>query len=78
MVVFQYLKEAHNKDGDKLFSRACSNGRRSNGSKPKEGRFRLAIRKMFFWNEGGEALEKVAQRCGVLFLETFKFSLGGL
>jgi len=43
-----YLKGAYKKDGDKLFSRACCNKTSGNGFKPKEGRFRLDIRKKFF------------------------------
>jgi len=46
-VTFQYLKGACKKDGDKLFSRACCNRTRGKGSKLKEGRFRLDIRKKF-------------------------------
>ena len=45
---FQYLKGAYNKDGDKLFSRACCDRTRGNGFKLKEGRFRLDIRQKFF------------------------------
>lgn len=30
----------------------------------KEGRFRLDVRKTFFYNEGGETLQQVAQRGG--------------
>ncbi|KAK4826215.1 hypothetical protein QYF61_006159 [Mycteria americana] len=48
IVAFQYLKGAHKKNGDKLFSRACCDRTRSNGFKLKEGRFRLDIRKKFF------------------------------
>ena len=48
VVVFQYLKGAYKKDGDKLFSRACCNKTRGNGFKLREGRFRLDIRKKFF------------------------------
>lgn len=33
---------------------------RGNGSKHKEGRFRLGVRE-FFYNEGGETLTRVAQ-----------------
>jgi len=45
---FQYLKGAYKKDGDRRFSRACSNKTRSNGIQLKEGRFRLDIRTKFF------------------------------
>ena len=48
MVAFQYLKGPYKKDGDRLFSRACSNSIRGNGFKLKEGRFRLDVRKKFF------------------------------
>ncbi|KAK4817841.1 hypothetical protein QYF61_000676 [Mycteria americana] len=48
IAAFQYLKGAYKKDGDRLFSRACSNRTRGNGFKIKEGRFRLATRKKFF------------------------------
>ena len=44
----QYLKGAYENDGDRLFSRACSNRPRGNGFQLKEGRFRLDIRKKFF------------------------------
>ncbi|KAK4815522.1 hypothetical protein QYF61_003214 [Mycteria americana] len=47
-VAFQYLKRAHKKDGDKLFSRSCCDRTRDNCFKLKEGRFRLAMRKKFF------------------------------
>jgi len=33
IVAFQYLKGAYKKDGDKLFSRACSDRTRGNGFK---------------------------------------------
>jgi len=46
--VFQYLKRAYRKDGECLFTRVCSDSTRGNGSKLKEGRFRLDIRKKFF------------------------------
>ena len=48
IVSFQYLKGAYKKYGDRLFSRACSDRARCSSFKPKEGRFRLDIRKKLF------------------------------
>jgi len=48
IAAFQYLKGAYRKDGEGLFTRVCSDRTRGNGSKLKEGRFRLDIRKKFF------------------------------
>jgi len=45
---FQYLKGAYRKDGEGLFTRVCSDRTRRNGSKLKENKFRLDIRKKFF------------------------------
>jgi len=44
----EYLEGAYKKDGDKLFSRDCSDRTRGNGFKLREGRFRQDIRKEFF------------------------------
>ena len=44
----QYLKGAYRKDGENIFSEACCDRTRSNGSKLREGRFRLDKRKTFF------------------------------
>jgi len=38
----------------------CCNRSRDQGFKLKEGRFRLDISKIFFYSEGGEALQQVA------------------
>jgi len=62
IAAFQYLKWSYKKDGDRLFSRACCDRTGRNGFKLKEGRFRLDIRKNFLYSEGGETLERVAQR----------------
>jgi len=43
-----HMKGAYKKTGEGLFTRACSDGTRSNSFKLKEGRFRLDIRKKFF------------------------------
>jgi len=48
IAAFQYLKGAYRKDGEGLFTKVCSGRTRGNGSKLKEGRFRLDIRKKFF------------------------------
>jgi len=45
IAAFQYLKGAYRKDEEGLFTRVCSDRTRGNGSKLKEGRFRLHIRK---------------------------------
>jgi len=47
IVAFQYLKGAYRKDGENLFSKACSDRTRSNGFKLREDRFSLDIRKKF-------------------------------
>ena len=78
-VAFQYLKGSHKKDEDKVFSRACSNRTRGNGSKLKEARFRLGIRKKFFmmkvvkhWNRlPREVVDSTS-------LETFKVRVDGV
>jgi len=48
IAAFQYLKGGYEKDGDRLFSRACCNRTRGNSFELKEGRFRLHRRKKFF------------------------------
>jgi len=45
---FQYLKGVYRKYGEGLITRVCSDSKRGNGCKVKEGRFRLDIRKKFF------------------------------
>lgn len=45
---FQYLERVYKKNGDRLFSRDCSNRIRNNGFKLKEDLFTLNIRKNFF------------------------------
>ncbi|KAJ7425544.1 hypothetical protein WISP_23069 [Willisornis vidua] len=47
IVIFQYLKGAYKKDGERFFTRACSDRTRGNGVKLKESRFRLDIRRKF-------------------------------
>jgi len=78
IAAFQYLKGAYRKDGENIFSRACCGGTRSNGSKLREGRFRLNIRKIFFtmrvvkhWNRLPRGVVEFPS------LETFKTRLDG-
>ena len=62
IAALQYLTEPCKIDADDLFSRTCCNRTKGNSFKLKGGRFRLDIRKKFFYNEGGETLVQVAQR----------------
>ncbi|KAK4827792.1 hypothetical protein QYF61_021745, partial [Mycteria americana] len=47
ITAFQYIKAAYKKDGERLFTKTCSDRTRGNGFKLEEGRFRLDIRKKF-------------------------------
>jgi len=49
IAAFQYMKGSYRKDAEGLFTRMCSARTRGNGCKLKEGRFRLDIRKKFFF-----------------------------
>jgi len=62
LAAFQYLKGSYRKEGDYLLSKACCDRTRGNGLNQRESRFRLDIRKKFFYHEGGETLEQIAQR----------------
>ena len=62
VAALQYLKGAYRKDGDNHISRACCDRATSNGLKLNEGRFRVDIRKKFFYSKGGDILEWVARR----------------
>jgi len=48
IAAFQYIKGTYEKDGEGVFTRACSDRTRGNGFNQKEGKFRLGIRKKFF------------------------------
>ena len=61
---FQYLKEGNKKGGGRLFCRIFCNRACGNSFKLKEGRFRLDIRKNFFYNKVDEMLEQIAQSGG--------------
>ena len=47
-MAFQYLRGGSKEEGNRFFSRVCSDNMRGNGFKLKEGRFRSDIRKKFF------------------------------
>ena len=64
IAAFQYIQGPYKKHGERLFTKACSDRRRGNGFKLKEGRFTLDIKKKFFTMRV-VTLEQVAQRsCG--------------
>ena len=64
-MAFQYLKGAYKQEGEWLFKRADNDRTRGNGFKLRQGRSRLDVRRKFFTQEGGDALEQVAQGgCG--------------
>ncbi|KFP52685.1 hypothetical protein N323_09059, partial [Cathartes aura] len=48
IVAFQYIKRAYKEDGERLFTKACSDRTRGNVFKLKEGGVRVDIRKKFF------------------------------
>lgn len=60
MAAFQYLKLAHKKDRERLFSKTYTGRTRGNDFKPKEKRFRLDMKKEIFYNDG----EKCAGQVG--------------
>ncbi|KAK4828114.1 hypothetical protein QYF61_023912 [Mycteria americana] len=71
ITAFQYIKGAYKKDGERLFTRPCSDRTRDNCFKMKGGTFRSDMK--FFYSEGGETLAWVAQRsCGSPSFEEFK------
>ncbi|KAK4824218.1 hypothetical protein QYF61_012132 [Mycteria americana] len=75
---FQYLKGAYKRDGDRLFSRACSDKTRGNGFKLKERRFRLDIRKTFFTLRVVRHWPRLPREVGdAPSLETFQVRLDG-
>jgi len=78
IVAFQYLKGAHRRDGENLFSKACCDRTRSNGFKLREGRFRLDIRKKFFTMRVVKYWNGLPREAADLpSLETFKIRLDG-
>jgi len=78
IAAFQYLKGPYKKDGDRLFSRACSNRTSGNGFKLKEGRFRLDIRKKFYRMRVVKHWHRLPREAvDAPSLETFKARLDG-
>ncbi|KFV54597.1 hypothetical protein N328_04479, partial [Gavia stellata] len=78
IVAFQYLKRAYKKDGDRLFSRVCSDRTRGNGFTLKEGRFRLDMRKKFFMMKVAKHRKRLPREVvDAPSLETFKVRLDG-
>jgi len=55
--VLSVSKGGFKKEGDRLCSRVCGDRTTRNG-------FRRKGKVYIFYNEGGEALERVAQKCG--------------
>lgn len=47
-VAFQNRKSAYERDGERLFSKACGDSTRDDGFRMKEGRFRLGISKKWW------------------------------
>jgi len=75
-MAFQYLKVAYEKERERLFTRTCSDGRRGNGFKLKEGRFRLDIRKKFFMLRVASHWTRLPREVlDVPYLEVFKVRL---
>jgi len=76
IVAFQYLKGAHRKDGDNLFSKAYCDRTRSSVFKLREGRFRQDVRRKFFtmsaMNHWNRLCREVLETSS---LETFKARL---
>jgi len=78
-MAFKYLEGAHEKDGDKLLSRACCDRTRWDGFKLKEGRFRLDVRKTFFTTRVVKRWKRLPREVGdAPSLETFQVRLDGV
>ena len=71
------FKGAYNKSGDKLFIRENNNRTRGSGFKPKEGRFRLDIRKKLFTQRVVRHSNRLGEVMDVPSLEVFKARLDG-
>ena len=74
-MVLHYLKGGSEKKGDRLFSRVCYDRKRGNVFKPKEGRFKLDVRKKFFISVMWHWNRLPRDVVDALLLETFKVRL---
>ncbi|KFP50550.1 hypothetical protein N323_03853, partial [Cathartes aura] len=77
IAAFQYLKGAYKKDGDRLFSKACSDRTRIKSFKLKEGRFRLDRRKKTPMRAVKRWNRLPREVVDAPFLEIFKVRLDG-
>ena len=69
---------ANGKDGEGLFTRVCSDRKKGNSSKLKEGRLRLEIRKKFFPMRVVKHWPRLPREAvAAPSLEVFKARLGG-
>lgn len=71
-VAFLYLKRACKKDGESMFTKACTDRIRDSGFKVKESKFRFDIRKTFFVMR----VEQVAQWCVYTFSGSIQNQVG--
>jgi len=78
IAVFQYLKRAYKKDGDRLFSKVCCSRTRGNDFRVKDGRFRLDIRKKSFTRRVVKHWNTLPREVvDALSLETYKVHFDG-
>ena len=82
-MAFQYVKGAYKQEGEQLFTRVDNDRIRGNGFKPRQGRFRLDIRRKFFtqrvvthWN--GLPKEVVDDPLLEVFKDRLDVALGSL
>ena len=78
IAAFRYIKGAYKRDGDRLFTKACTDRTRDNSFKLKEGRFRLDVRKTFFYLGVVRPWNRLPREAvDVPSLEAFKVRLDG-
>ena len=77
IAAFQYLKGAYKQEGSQHFERVDNSRTRGNGFKLREGRFRLDVGEVLYY-ESGEVLEQLPREAvDVPSLEMFKARLDG-